>query len=94
MKCLDIFWKQICTGDNMERIIVQVKDKEKAKMLSEFLAALDFVSSVETGGAGEFESDSGTAEGSLDFFSLAGLWAGRDISLGSIRQKAWPGRES
>lgn len=78
----------------MERIIVQVKDKEKAKMLSEFLAALDFVSSVETGGAGEFESDSGTAEGSLDFFSLAGLWAGRDISLGSIRQKAWPGRES
>jgi hypothetical protein len=28
-------------------------------MLSEFLAALDFVSSVETGEAGEFEADSG-----------------------------------
>jgi hypothetical protein len=82
----------------MERIIVQVKDKEKARMLSEFLAALDFVSSVETGEAGEFEADSGAIlvvdEESSDFFSLAGLWEGRDVSLESIRQKAWPRQES
>ena len=78
----------------MERIIVQVKDKEKAKMLSEFLAALDFVSSVETGEAGELEADSGTVEESSDFFALAGLWEGRDVSLKSIRQKAWPRQES
>ena len=81
-------------GNSMERIIVQVKDKEKAKMLSEFLAALDFVSSVETGETGELEADSGVIEESLDFFSLAGLWAGRDVSLESIRQKAWPRQES
>jgi hypothetical protein len=78
----------------MERIIVQVKNKAKAKMLSEFLAALDFVSSVETGAVGEVEADSGTREESLDFFALAGLWAGRDVSLESIRRKAWPRQES
>jgi hypothetical protein len=78
----------------MGKIIIQVKDKEKAKMLSELLAALDFVNSVETSGAGEFESDVEAREEGLDFFSLAGLWAGRDVSLESIRQKAWPRRDS
>ena len=33
-------------------------------------------------------------EESLDFFSLAGLWANREISLESIRQKAWPRQQS
>ena len=28
-----------------------------------------------------------------DFFSLAGLWSGREVTLDSIRQKAWPPRQ-
>ncbi len=29
---------------------------------------------------------------SLDFFSMAGIWEDREITLESIRQKAWRGR--
>ena len=74
----------------MERIIIQVKDKAKTKLLLELLAALDFVHSVKTGEAEEIEQDTTVSEESLDFFALAGLWADREISLESIRQKAWP----
>ena len=74
----------------MEQIVVQVKDKEKAKMLLELLAALDFVDSVQAREAEEIIGDSKMPEGSSDFFSLAGLWQNRDITLESIRQKAWP----
>ena len=71
----------------MEQIIVQVRVKEKARVLLELLTALDFVDSVETK-----EDKVGTTVGekSLDFFSLAGLWQDREITLASIRQKAWP----
>ena len=75
----------------MEQIVIQVKDKEKAQMLFELLAALDFVDSVETSQKKEAEIDSTTLDEMSDFFSLAGLWADREISLESIRQKAWPG---
>lgn len=74
----------------MEQIVVQVKDKEKAKVLLEILAALDFVDSVQATEAEEIISDSKVPEKSSDFFSLAGLWQNRDITLESIRQKAWP----
>ncbi len=74
----------------MEQIVVQVKDKEKARVLLEILTALDFVTSVETCETEEVEVDSTAQEGPLDFFSLAGLWKDRDVSLESIRQKAWP----
>jgi hypothetical protein len=76
----------------MERIIVQVRDKEKAKMLLEFLAALDFVDSMKQSETAEAEAGPTAQEVSLDFFSLAGLWKDRDISLDSLRQKAWPRR--
>ncbi len=74
----------------MEQIIIQVKDKAKAKMLLELLVALDFVNSVKTSGTEEVEQGLTGPEESSDFFSLAGLWADRDINLESIRQKAWP----
>ncbi|MBK8984609.1 MAG: hypothetical protein IPM39_00775 [Chloroflexi bacterium] len=69
----------------MEQIIIQVKDKEKAQLLSELLRSLDFVSLVTT----DFqENDSGKTE--ADFFALAGIWQGRNIDLDTIRQQAWP----
>jgi hypothetical protein len=72
----------------MERILIYVKDKEKAQLLFELLMALDFVDSVKSGSA-EGEPDSTAPENGADFFALAGLWAGRDINLASIRQQAW-----
>ena len=75
---------------NMQQIIVQVKDKKKARKLFELLTQLDFVSSVKTSEAIDSEASTVTPKESLDFFSLAGLWEGREITLESIRQKAWP----
>lgn len=74
----------------MEQIVIRVKDKQKAKALANFLQTLDFVETV-TG------SDTDIAEKSQrtkkdDFFSLAGIWAGRETSLESVRQTAWPKR--
>jgi hypothetical protein len=74
----------------MEQLIVQVKDKEKAKMLLDLLAALDFVHSVQTcqaAAAAESQDEP------PDFFALAGLWQDRETSLESIRQQAWPRRQ-
>ena len=73
----------------MEQIVVQVRDKEKAKALFELLSALDFVESVEASETEAVEADA-TGEEALDFFSLAGLWQDREVTLDSIRQKAWP----
>jgi rRNA processing protein Krr1/Pno1 len=71
----------------MEQITIQVKNKRKAHALIEFLKAMDLVEAVNSGFTiprpkSQVDED--------DFFALKGLWAGRDISLESIRQKAWP----
>ena len=78
----------------MEQILIQVKSKEKARMLLELLKALDFVELVKSSSLEETETDTPTQETSLDFFSLAGLWEGRDITLESIRQQAWPRQQN
>jgi hypothetical protein len=74
----------------MEQIVVQIRDKEKAKVLLELLTALDFVDSVQSMETGPTEGDPKILEGLHDFFSLAGLWQDRDVSLEAIRLKAWP----
>ena len=72
----------------MEQIVIQVKDKKKAQALKIFLRTLDFVESVTELGMNR----QGRQIKSADFFSIAGLWAGRDISKESIRKEAWPQR--
>ncbi|MBE3140833.1 MAG: hypothetical protein IMZ53_09645 [Thermoplasmata archaeon] len=72
----------------MEQIVIQVKDKKKAQALKNFLQTLDFVESVTEPGMNR----QGRQIKSADFFSIAGLWAGRDISQESIRKEAWPQR--
>jgi hypothetical protein len=72
----------------MEQIVIQVKDKKKAQVLKDFLQTLDFVESVSQPNM----SRKGRQAKSVDFFSLAGLWAGRDISQESLRKEAWPQR--
>jgi hypothetical protein len=72
----------------MEQIVIQVKDKKKAQALKDFLQTLDFVESVSQ----PWLSKKGRQTKSVDFFSLAGLWAGREISQESLRKEAWPQR--
>lgn len=74
----------------MEQITLQVRDKNKARALLDFLKTLDFVETVAGDDLPAVDSAPETRQ--ADFFALAGLWAGRDISLEAIRQKAWPER--
>lgn len=74
----------------MEQIIIRIKDRKKAQTLVEFLKSLDFVESVtEKDLSGSERSDPDREQ---EFFALAGLWAGRDVSLKTIREQAWPYR--
>ena len=69
----------------MKRVEIRVKDDEKAKPLLDFLRSLDFVELAETN-----ERQSGDQENDEAFFALAGLWEGREVTLDTIRRKAWP----
>ncbi len=74
----------------MEQITLKIKDKKKAQLLLDFLKSLDFIESIS-----EKESSVEKASASSEeeeFFSMAGLWTGRDITLQSIREQAWPYR--
>ncbi|QTA80222.1 Uncharacterized protein dnl_25180 [Desulfonema limicola] len=53
-------------------------------MLIELLNDMNFISDIKT-----FKQENDTNQ-KIDFFSFAGIWANRDVSLKSIRQKAWP----
>jgi hypothetical protein len=71
----------------MTQLVIQLNNKEKAKMLSDFLSELPYVNSVDISG-----EQPANDTGSSDFFALAGLWEDRDISQSSIRKDAWPDR--
>ena len=73
----------------MEQITIHVKNKQKAQALIKFLKALDFIEEVT---AREIPSTQPSGASAKEFFALAGLWAGRNVTLDSIRQKAWPTR--
>jgi len=75
----------------MEQIVIQTKDKKKAQALMDFLKALDFIESVTASDLSMLKPRS-KAVNEQAFFSMAGAWANRDISLESIRKKAWPAR--
>lgn len=74
-----------------QHIVVEVQNQEMAELLLQFLNALDFVASVQHGAVqpDEFAKET-TITNSNQFFSYAGIWAGRDITARSIREKAWP----
>ena len=81
---------KVSKGLNMEQITIRIKDRKKAQSPLDFLKSLDFIESItekELAGA-----NNSSAEGEMDFFALAGLWAGREISLKTIREQAWPYR--
>jgi hypothetical protein len=74
----------------MEQIIIQVKNKQKAQALINFLKAMDFIEDVTASDLSTLKPKARV--NNKEFFALAGLWAGRDVTLDSIRQKAWPTR--
>ena len=71
----------------MTQLVIQLDNQEKAKMLSDFLSELPYVSSVNI--SGEQPANEPDSNG---FFALAGLWKDRDINQSSIRNNAWPDR--
>ena len=75
----------------MESITVTVDDKDKARMLSELLKSLDFVSEVKFNRAARQTRDE-AVDTDADFFALAGLWKNRLVNIKTIRQQAWPER--
>ena len=74
----------------MEQIILRVSDHKKAAALLKFLKTLDYVETVVSTNLPSAEEPEKSVE--ADFFDLAGIWAGRDVSQDSLRQQAWPGR--
>lgn len=70
----------------MEQIIIRIRDRKKTRSLLDFLKSLDFVESVTEK---EVSVESPTEAEDDDFFALAGLWSGRDISLKSLHEQAW-----
>jgi hypothetical protein len=72
----------------MQQIIIEVTDEAKARILVELLGVLDFVHRVRTR-ENNTDMSAPVSKVTSDFFSLAGLWASRDVSLESIRQQAW-----
>jgi len=74
----------------MEQITIRIKDKEKAQSLLEFLKSLDYIESISESDLSVITSSDEKQE--KDFLELAGLWNGRDISLKTIRERAWPYR--
>lgn len=76
----------------MEAIVVEINDKNKVQLLTDLLQSLDFVESVRV--AHKRNEKRPTVDfrenPEATFFSFAGIWADRDITVTSLRNKAWP----
>lgn len=70
----------------MAQITIRIKDKDKAQKLMDLLSVLDFIDFIESN---DFEENK-KSQSEDDFFAMAGIWADRDVTLETIRQKAWP----
>ncbi len=66
----------------MTTITIHVRDQENANFVLRLLESLNIVDDIET-------STNERIENNDDFFALAGLWEDRDISIESIRERAW-----
>lgn len=74
----------------MTQIILEIDDDAHAALMMELLGALAFVRAakiIPTPLESKEESDPPG-----DFFSLAGIWEGREVSKETIRECAWPER--
>lgn len=71
-------------------LVVQIRDHNKAVKFIEFLRAFDFVQIIQTNTTDEtIAQDENNGEHPVDFFSYAGLWANREMTVNALRQQAW-----
>jgi len=71
-------------------LVVQIHDQYKALKLVEFLRAFDFVNIIQMNTTDEkIVQHENNVENTVDFFSYAGLWANRAITVETLRQQAW-----
>jgi len=74
----------------MTHIILEIDDDANAALLLQLLGALTFVRTVKA--IPTTPAPFPQAQEPGDFFSLAGIWEGRDVSPDTIRRRAWPQR--
>ncbi|GAK54965.1 hypothetical protein U27_01796 [Candidatus Vecturithrix granuli] len=75
----------------MQHILVEVQDHEKAQLLYSVLQSLDFVIHISMDDQEILQHvQQDTVDRTEEFFSYAGLWSERDLSVTTLRQQAWP----
>ncbi|MGK6350966.1 hypothetical protein [Parapedobacter sp. DT-150] len=74
----------------MDTITLKIKNKKKLNHLLSFLKDLDFVEVLQD--TSPTKEKRNVKRNEDDFFALAGMWEGRDISAEELRAKAWPGK--
>jgi hypothetical protein len=74
----------------MEQITIRIRDRRKARALETFLKSLDYIETISTADSGKSKRGAGSQKG--NFFALAGIWNGRNVTAASLRKKAWPER--
>lgn len=67
----------------MDKIIINIKDKNKLHFLSELLAQFDWLDFKVK------EAEETIKEKEYDFFASAGMLKGRDFDADKLRQQAW-----
>ena len=72
--------------ETLMELVVQIHDHDKAVKLLEFLRAFDFVKIIHTDTTDEKIIQH---EKTVDFFSYAGLWANREMTVDTLRQQEW-----
>ena len=71
----------------MTQIMIEVDDDIHTAMLLELLSELQFVRTAkEIPIIQKYLPENNESD---NFFSLAGIWAGRDVTQDSIREQAW-----
>ena len=69
----------------MNRVLINIKDNEKADILLSLLRELPFVEIEDNRETPGRRQGAGTAK----FSNIFGVWENRDIALDDIRKKAW-----
>ena len=66
----------------MNNILISINDNQKAKVLIDFLRNLSFVKIEEL-------NENKPQKRNTDLFSIAGIWADRNLTANELRQSAW-----
>lgn len=67
----------------MEKVTLKIKSKGKLQRFLAFINDLDYVEVVEE------KAEAKDSEGNEDdFFSIKGMWAGRDVTVAELRAQA------